>query len=115
MAYGRRANFETLREVAFGSITASYVAIGSTLAHDARMVQIVNTTDKALYISVDGANNIARIPSGSLLSLNFTENQVTNEGFFLSLGTQFYVTRTEAGAPTSGTIAVQVIYATPAP
>lgn len=115
MAYGLHAVFDTLREVAFGSITASYVAVGSALAHEARMIQIVNSTDKALYISVNGSTNIVRVPAGTSQVLDFCTNQVGNQGFFLPIGTQFYVTRTEAGAPGSGSIAIQVIYASPAP
>lgn len=115
MAYGRHAVFDTLREVLSGSITASYVAIGGVLAHDARMIQVVNSTDKALYISVDGATNIMRIPSGVTQVLDFSTNRVDEQGFFIPVGTQFYVTRTEAGATGSGSIAIQVVYANPSP
>lgn len=115
MAYGRHAVFDTLREVTSASILASYVAIGGTLSHDARMVIFVNSTDKALYISVNGTTNIARIASGTSQVLDLTTNRVDDQGFFIPIGTQFYVNRTEAGAPGSGSIAVEVIYATPAP
>ena len=115
MAYGIQAYFDTLREVLSASIAAAYTAVGSPLTHEARMVQVVNSTDKALYISVDGATNCLRLAAGSTQTLDFCTNKVQNDGFFCPLGTQFYVNRTEAGAPGSGSIAIQVIYAVPSP
>ena len=115
MTYGIEARFDTLREVLSASIAAAYTAVGAALTHTARMIQFVNSTDKALYISVDGATNIMRISAGATQNLDFCTNEVQEEGFFVSIGTQFYVNRTEAGAPGSGSIAIQVIYAIPAP
>lgn len=115
MSYGRHVTFDTLREVLSGSIAASYTKVGGITTTDARIVLLVNSTDKALYISIDGATNIARVPSGTSQVLEFTTNRVDEQGFFLSIGTQFYVNRTEAGAPGSGSIAIEVIYATPSP
>lgn len=115
MTYGIHAKFDTLREVLAASIAAAYTAIGTPLAHEARMIQITNSTDKALYISVDGATNILRVAAGATESFDFCSNKVQTDGFFAPIGTQFYVNRTEAGAPASGSIAVQVIYAIPAP
>lgn len=115
MTYGIHASFDTLREVTSGSITASYTTVGTALTHEARMIQIVNSTDKAVYLSLDGTNNYLRVASGSTQALDFCTNRVRDDGFFLPLGTQFYVKRTEAGAPGSGSIAIQVIYAVPAP
>lgn len=115
MTYGIHAIFDTLREVTSGSIAAQYTAVGTALAHEARMVQIVNSTDKALYISIDASTNIMRIPAGVTQNLDLCTNKVKDDGFFIAVGTQFYVNRTEAGAPGSGSIAIQVIYATPTP
>lgn len=115
MTYGIHANFDTLREVLAASIAASYTAVGSALTHEARMIQITNSTDKALYISVDGATNCFRLPAGTAQTLDLCTNRVRDDGFFAPVGTQFYVNRTEAGAPGSGSIAIQVIYATPSP
>lgn len=115
MTYGITARFDTLREVLSASIAAAYTAVGTPLAHEARMIQIVNSTDKALYISVDGATNIIRVPPASIQNLDFCTNKVRDDGFFFPIGTQFYVNRTEAGATASGSIAIQVVYADPTP
>lgn len=115
MTYGIHARFDTLREVLSASIAAAYTAVGTALVHEARMVQVVNSTDKALYISIDGSTNIMRIPAGVTQNLDFCTNKVQSDGFFLPVGTQFYVNRTEAGATGSGSIAIQIIYATPTP
>ena len=115
MTYGIDARFDTLREVLSASIAAAYTAVGTALAHEARMVQIVNSTDKALYISLDGSTNVMRIPAGVTQNLDFCTNKVRDDGYFLPVGTQFYVNRTEAGATASGSIAIQVIYSSPTP
>ncbi len=115
MAYGIHARFDTLREVLSGSIAAAYTAVGAALTHEARMIQISNSTNTALYISIDGATNIMRVPAGVIQNLDLCTNKVRDDGFFIPIGTQFYVNRTEAGAPASGSIAIQVIYADPTP
>jgi hypothetical protein len=115
MTYGIEARCDTLREVLSGSIAAAYTAVGTALTQSARMIQIVNSTDKALYISVDGSTNIMRIAAGATQTLDFCTNKVEDDGFFVPVGTQFYVNRTEAGAPGSGSIAIQVVYAIPSP
>lgn len=115
MTYGIHARFDTLREVLSASIAAAYTAVGAALTHEARMIQVVNSTDKALYISIDAATNIMRIPAGVTQNLDLCSNEVRDDGFFVPVGTQFYVNRTEAGATASGSIAIQVIYADPTP
>lgn len=115
MSYGRDAKWDTLREVLAASIAAAYTAVGTALTHPARIVMFSNSTDKALYISIDGATNILRIPAGTNQEFQITTNEISGEGFFIPQGTQFYVNRTNEGAPTSGAIAIAVMYASPGP
>ena len=115
MTYGIHASFDAIREVLFGSITASYSVVGGPLTHEARIIQFLNSTDKDVYLSTDAVTAFTRVPGRSGTTLNFCSNKVQSDGFFLPIGTQFYVKRTEAGAPGDGSLSIDVIYATPAP
>lgn len=109
MAYGTRAAFEALREVAFGAITANYAAIGTAITDHARMVRIVNTMDTEMYISIDGVVDHIRMAAGSFFIIDFSSNKVRDDGLFLPIGTIFYVK--QVTAPASGNLWVEVLYA----
>lgn len=110
MAYGTRAAFEAVREVAFGSVGAAYAAVGSAITDHARMVRFVNQTDAQVYISTDASTDMIRMAANSFFILDFSSNKVSNEGLFLPVGTTFYVKR-QSGAPTSGSLWIEVVYA----
>lgn len=111
MAYGRRVQFEAVREVAFGGIGAAYAALGVALTDNARLIGFTNTTDAEVYISFDGVTNHLRIASGSFKLYDLTTNKVRDDGYFLATGTIIYQMRV-AGAPTSGALWAESITAT---
>lgn len=110
MAFGTRVNFEAVREIAFSSISASFSAIGSPLANHSRLIAINNSTDVEIYISLDGTTNHIRVSPGGFKLYDFTTNKVENDGFFVHIGTTFYVKRV-SGAPTIGNVWIEVVYA----
>lgn len=109
MSFGSRVTFEPIRELAFGSIGASYSAVGTLTVDYTRLVRFVNSTDVEVYISLDGSTNNIRLASGSFMLLDFTTNQVDEAGFFVAKGTVFYVKRV-SGAPSSGSVWIEVVY-----
>ena len=110
MAYGTRVRFEEIRESAFGAIGAAYAAIGGATGDHARLASIFNSTDTDVYISLNGVTNHLRIASGSGQIFDLTANKVRDDGLFIDQGTIFYVKRA-AGAPSSGLVWVEVLYA----
>lgn len=110
MAYGRRVVFETIREAAFGAIGAAYAALGGALTENARLVRFANGTNADIYISFDGVNNHARIAANSFAIYDLTANKVRDDGYFLPRGT-IISQRRVSGAPTSGTLWVEVVIA----
>lgn len=110
MAYGRRVAFEAVRTVAFGGIGAAYAAVGTATVDQARLISIFNATDANVTISFDGVTDHIIMASGSGQVFDFTANEVKDDGLFLKKGTIFYAKRT-SGAPTAGSLWIQVMYA----
>lgn len=110
MSYGRYAAFEAVREAAFGAIAAAYTAIGTATTDYARVVSFFNSTDKDVYISLDGTTNHIRLASGSGQVIDVSTNKIRDDGLFIPKGTIFYQKRA-AGAPSSGSVWIQVLYA----
>jgi len=112
MAYGRRVAFEELRQAAFGVIAAGWTAIGAGTIDETRLFAIFNSTDKDIYISLDGVTTQIRIAAGSGQIFDLTANKVSDDGLFVAKGTVFYQKQTAMGAPTVGNLWVEVMYAT---
>ncbi len=110
MAFGTKVSFEAVREVAAASITASYTAVGTATTDHTRLLSISNGTDADCYISFDGISDHMRLAANSFKLLDLTANQVSNDGFFVAQGTIFYVKRV-SGAPTTGTLWIEAMYA----
>lgn len=108
MAFGTRAAFDDLRELAFGSISGTYAAIGTALTDHARIVKITNGTNAPMYISTDGVNNEDKIPPNGFVLYDFSTNRIRDDGLFIPIGTIFYVKQDTA--PTTGSVWVTVIY-----
>jgi hypothetical protein len=101
---------DPLRSTDFGSITASYVALGAAFSHTTRMVRFVNTTNALLLISFDGTTDNFVLPAGSFVLYDGTANKEENAGTFVFvIGTQPYV-KYSGSAPTSGTIYLEAIH-----
>jgi hypothetical protein len=111
MAYGTRAQFDQVREVAFGGISAVYAVVGAPLTDHARIIRFVNSTNAEVYISVDGVNNYLRLAVSSFVLFDFSTNKIQDDGLFVPVGTQFYVKQV-AGAPISGAVWIEVVSAT---
>ena len=111
MAYGIRADFEAVREVAFGGVGAAYAALGTGTDDYIRIVSIINSTDADIYVSTDGTTNHFRIASGTGQIIDLTTNRASKAtGLFLERGTIFY--QKHAGvAPTSGNLWIQTVFA----
>lgn len=112
MTLAVRANIDTLRTVAHGSISGSYVAIGTQLLFPARMFCITNNTDGDMFISTDGVNDMLFVAATSFKLYDVTTNhQVASNQFTVASNTQFYVR--QSSAPTKGAVYLEVIYGLP--
>ena len=109
MAYKSRAIFDTLRSVAFGSITASYTVVGVPLTNQAVIISFINDTNANLYISLNGTSDQIYIPNNTAMIIDVHTNQ-PGDGLFIASGTQIWA-KHDGSAPTTGLLAMQTIYA----
>ncbi len=110
MAFGSKVKFEAVREIDFGSILASYVAVGTGTTDHSRIIRFVNGTDVQVLVSLDGTTDNIRMSADSFIIFDFSSNKITDHGLFVSVGTTFFVKR-QSGAPTTGSFWIEVISA----
>jgi len=99
---------ETLRTLAFGSITTSFVAVGSAMEHSILKYKLINGTDEALTISFDGINDHERILSNTAYVEDVALESISTVE--LPKGTTIYVKHDAGSGPTVGNVYVSVTY-----
>ena len=104
MSNNGRANFDAVREVAFGGIGAAYAALGDALDDYTRKIGIYNSTNQDVYISFDGVVDHLRIAAGSGQVWDISED----DGPYIPNRTVIYQRHTGA-APASGNLWVQIM------
>ena len=98
---------ETLRSLAFGSISGTYAAVGSALINPARQFMIVNNTNILLTFSFDGTNDhFVLLPGTSFIDDVMTNKASTGGSWALPHGAILYV----KGEPASGSVYFSVFY-----
>jgi hypothetical protein len=103
------AVIDTLRTLANGSITGSYVAVGTAFGHPVRLICITNNTDGDMLFSTDGSTDQLFVARQSFKLFDLTTNHGQYDStFVLPIGTQFYVKRSTV--PTTGSVYIETIY-----
>ncbi len=102
------ARFDALRSIAFGSITGSYLPIGTPFQHLVRIIKITNTTNTDMFISFDGTTDNDYVPAGGFVLYDITTNGYTGTEFVQQLFTQIYVKYNTA--PASGSVFVTGVF-----
>jgi len=102
-------NFDTLRSLAYTSVSGSYAAIGTPFLHIVRMLCITNDTDGDMLFSLDGVHDQIVLIAGSAKIFDFNTNRTNRDQLFaLQENTQFYVRY--ASMPTKGTVYVECMW-----
>jgi hypothetical protein len=102
--------FEPQRSLAFGSIGAAYMGVGTAVNHPVRQFLIQNLTNADMQFSFDGVNDHFPIPSGGFFLSDITSNKALGPNFCLPEGSRLYVKQL-SGAAGSGSVYFTVIYA----
>lgn len=106
--YRNAAKFDTIRSVAFGSLTTSYAIVGSVLSTPAVVVAFKNTTDALVFVSTDGSNDMIVVPAGSYCVYDVRTNAPNATDYLISSGTPFMV-KYSGSAPSSGAFYIEAI------
>lgn len=110
MAISNVIRFDAIRTVLFGSLSTSYVNIGTPLSHIIRVFKMINTSDVDATISFDGGiTDNDYIPAGGFCLYDFSANAGSDGQLSLQKGTQ--VAAKMASAPTVGGVVITTIYA----
>src|ERR1035438_6039896 len=100
---GSSNKFDAIREIAFGSIGATYAVLGGVLTRDAFRVWLTNNTNADIYLSTDGVTDMMKLPATSGRAYDHKTNDL-----FTKTGTQFYIRY--ATVPTAGWFGCEVEY-----
>lgn len=110
MAFGTRVEFEAVRELDFGDLSGTYVALGTPLMNHTRLIAFNNSSNQEIYISFDGSTNHLRLALNSFKLIDISSNKVKDDGLFISSGIQVYVKYVGTSA-TSGSIWMEIMHA----
>tara|TARA_Y100000034_G_scaffold103986_1_gene130174 strand:+ start:1039 stop:1383 length:345 start_codon:yes stop_codon:yes gene_type:complete len=102
MAYGTRVTFDAVREIAFGSVSGAYAAVGTPLADHVRLITFNSSLDQDIYVSFDGTTDHLRMAQNSFKLYDLSSNKVRDDGLFIASGTQIYIKEVSASV-TEGT------------
>lgn len=93
MAYTKQLFYEPLRTIDSATFTGNYQAIGSSLAHPATLVKLVNASNVLITLSTDGVNDcdVARATSSFVYDLTANTPSNGDDAVFFPQGMQFYV------------------------
>lgn len=110
----KRVYFDTLRSLAFGSISGTYAAVGAASTVEPRIICITNDTDASMIFSDDSDNATGKLvlTRGSFKLFDLTANLVPgkDDSFVIPKGTTWYVK--QVSAPTSGAVYIEYVYGT---
>ena len=99
---------EVVRSLAFGSIDASYMGIGTAMDKPIRIFLLQNITNANLMFSFDGIDDHLPLPANGYILLDITANKTRESGYYLAEGTRIYVK--EIDTPTSGNVYLTTFY-----
>jgi hypothetical protein len=111
MSYSMSVRFkaEPLRSLAFGSIGATYMGLGTSFVHPIRLIFLQNLTNQLLLFSLDGINDHIVLPPSGFLLLDITSNKTREQGWYIAEGDRIYV-KEDGAAPTTGGVALSAFY-----
>jgi len=87
-----------IKEFNAAALTNVYQAFGTVLSNPCYEATIINESDVAVYVSVDGTTNSFRIGSYMTLPISVLprETTLTKGEYLLNKGTQLYIKQTDS-------------------
>ncbi len=108
MGYSKNIIPEPIRKLEFGGITDTFADLGSPFTRPIRILQIKNTTDVTLEVTIDGTNVNFELPTNSFDLYDVSTNRAPQEMALMRAGIQLQVKRPSSEAdPMVGAAIVQ--------
>ena len=108
MGNAQVATIDTIRTLAFGSISGTYAAVGVPLIFPTRLICFTNNTDGDMFFSDDGVHNQLFVAAGSFKLFDLNTNRLNQQQLWVfAIGTQFYVA--ESTAPSKGAVYIECL------
>lgn len=109
MSNVQTVSIDPIRSIAHGSITNSYVAVGTAFTHPCRLICITNDTDGGMLFSTDASTDMLYLPAGTFKLFDLNTNRFKREQYWVfPVGTQFYVKY--SAAPTKNSVYIEVLW-----
>ena len=105
MSLSIRYKADTVKSLAYTITDVVYMGIGTVFDAPMRKIHIFNNTNAKMMFSFDGVNDHFPLACNGFLSLDITENNDLEEGFFIARDQRIYVKRMN-DTPTKGAIYV---------
>lgn len=105
-----RADFDSVRTLAFGGISGSYAAVGAVTAVLSRGICFTNGTEGDMYFTNDVTKDKIFVPAGNfkLWDISANMNAQFDDRFVFPAQTQWYVK--QITAPVSGSVYIEILY-----
>ena len=92
MVQTAQAAFGTLQSFASSSMSSSYQALGNPITAPARIIKILNNSNKDVTVSTDGTTDMDYVPAGGFVLYDLQTNSTLPDWqLSFALATQFYV------------------------
>jgi len=107
--FGKQVQFDTIREVAFGALSDTYVNCGGVLTKLPRIIKFTNNTDETVYFT-DATADKVKLPAYSFELWDVTANKAFEDlPQFFSKGTQFKCRYITGSAPSLGWASIEIL------
>lgn len=112
LASAQRVKWNALKSLAFGSIGAAYVGVGTPFEEPIYLLKVQNFTDQNLLISFDGITDHDVISANGGWVYDFGSNKSeASGGLWVPQGVRLYVKQEGGAAPSSGSVYAASVYA----
>ncbi len=89
--YGKRIIPFSVKTIDATTFDGTFLPVESPTTSLIRIIRFINNTDQDVDISWDGIKPNDFLPSLTSLTLDVTSNKTDTQGYFIAIGTQFFV------------------------
>lgn len=89
--FGKKIFPLPMRVIDASTFNGSFLPVSDAVDEPIRIARFINDTDQDVTVSWDGVQNHDFVPAKTALTLDVTSNKTDEGGYFIAVGTQFFV------------------------